>query len=106
MRKRHQYILMKGMVTKMALQKYYDSLRKKGLDSLRKNRIKRLEMRAVVLGYEVGFCKMRLKKAFNALRNHIAKSKSKKMQLNYIDRLHTSNTMEKCFTNWLYFARR
>lgn len=90
----------------MAYQKYYDNLLIKGFNSLRKNRNKRLEMRAIMLGYQVGFSKLMMQKAFKGLKTHVEKVKAKKMQLKYLDRLNTGNTIEKCFTNWLYFSRR
>lgn len=105
-RKRRMYKIIKQKVIKMAYQKHYDTLLTKGLESFRRNRVRRLEMRAIILGYEAGFSKMVLAKAFKGLRKHRDKARTKRMQLKYVDRLNTGNCLEKCFTNWLFYARR
>lgn len=60
----------------------------------------------MVIGYQVGYSKTIMSKTFKELKYHADKTKAKRMQLKYIDRLNTGNTIQKCFENWSLYAKR
>ena len=106
LRHRLQYKRLRQQLIDMAHDKYIKSLMQKGFFGVRKHRVKQLELRAIVLGYENGHQAVLMGRAFRALKASANARKTKRMQLKYVDRLNNDALVGKCFNNLLYFAQR